>query len=299
MGLFRKKQASTPPVEETATAESLLADAQYREELREVGREQFKAMVTAQTQQFDQEVKTMMQRITAEMKAHTTRQVDGLIGRLNAEITNQINERIGEYNRVSGDAQELVAQSLSRNAQMVHEKYQQMASNLQRIVADQEVMMATVFQDSKTQVAAVQSEQAKVLEQLQASEELTRRQAGQLTQAMRQTVSSQAAKLAAVYQENISRVSETHEAQAVMLEKLTRTTQALEGQYQQLSQLLEKSISDQKAMVTQVINDNMAQIVEHYLIEALGEQSNVRAQLPSILEHMEENKQAMVEDMRL
>jgi hypothetical protein len=52
-------------------------------------------------------------------------------------------------------------------------------------------------------------------------------------------------------------------------------------------------------MVIDVINDNMSRIIEHYLIGALGEQSSLREQLPSILENLEENKQAMVDDMKL
>lgn len=299
MALFRKKKAKKQPVDETAIAEEVFAEVRYREELRELGRKQFKELVATQADGLGQDIEAMMQRVATDMRAHTTRQMDALVGRLNAEITNQINNRIREYSRVSTEAQELVAQSLSRNAQMVHEKYQQMAANLQRIVADQEVMMATVFQDGKTQVSAVQSEQTRVLEQLKETEAMTRRQAEQLTQALRQTVSSQATRLNAVYQENLDQVKKTRESQDATLDSLKKTTEALEEQYQQLRELLESSVAKQKEMVTQTINDNMAQIIEHYLMGALGEQSNVRSQLPAILEYLEENKEAMVEDMRL
>jgi hypothetical protein len=43
----------------------------------------------------------------------------------------------------------------------------------------------------------------------------------------------------------------------------------------------------------------MAQIVEHYLLGALGDQFDMKAQLPSILQQLEENKQAIVDDMKL
>ena len=159
--------------------------------------------------------------------------------------------------------------------------------------------MATVFEDSKMQVAKIQSEQTQVLEQLRQNEEKTRREADELSKELRETVNEQATKLKSVYEANMASVEATRDKQASMLETLTRTTEELEGQHRQLSELLEKSIADQRAMVTEIINDNMARIVEHYLVGALGEQSNIREQMPSILERMEENKQAMMDDMKL
>lgn len=298
MALFGKKKTAARS-EDEITSDTVLADPKYREELREAGREQFKKLIDKQANHLEQEVDKMLERVATDLKVHAGRKVDALIGRLNAEITNQLNERMREYNRVSGEAQELVAQSLSRNAQMVHEKYQQLSINLQRAVADQEVMMATVFQDSKTQVANIQSEQTKILEQLRLSEEKTRREAEELSKELRETVTEQAKKLQTVYDENMSSVEETRDKQSSMLDTLTRTTKELEEQHQQLSELLDKSIAEQKAMVTEIINENMARIVEHYLVGALGEQSNIREQIPSILERMEENKQAMMDDMKL
>ncbi len=299
MGLFRKKQSGPTPEEEAQAAAQSAFDEQYREELRQIGREQFRQAISAQTAHLEQEVDAMMQRVTDDLKEYATKHLDLTIGRLNTEITKQLGERINDYTRVSGEAQELVTQSLTRNTQQVYEKYQQMSANLQQVVSSQEVQMVTVFQDNKSRVAAMQSEQERILQSLRESEEKTRAAAEQMTQAVRQNVSSQATKLTAVYQENLDRVVQTRDAQAAMLETLTQSTQALQGQYQQLAQLLDKSIADQKAMVAELINDNMSRIVEHYLVGALGEQSDLRAQLPSILRQMEEHKQDMVEDMKL
>lgn len=298
MGLFRSKKSSTSSTD-SAVEIDILADKDYRKELREVGRQQFRRIIVAQAAHMEHEVDIMLQRVTADLKIHTARRVDALIGRLNAEIANQINERIKEYNRVTGESQELVATSLNRNAQMVHEKYQELSTSLERAIANQEVMMATVFQDNKAQVSAIQSEQSKVLERLRESEATTSEQAEELAEKLRQTVTAQADKLDAIYQENMASVETTRDRQAAMLENLSRTTKSLEAQYEQLSELLETSIAEQKTMVADTINDHMARIVEHYLIGALGEQSNIREQLPSIIERMEENKQAMVDDMKL
>lgn len=43
----------------------------------------------------------------------------------------------------------------------------------------------------------------------------------------------------------------------------------------------------------------MAQIIEHYLLETLGQQFDLKAQLPYIIEQMEANKKDMIEDMQL
>lgn len=298
MGIFGKKPAKQSSANKAVDFEAVL-DPQYKEELRQIGREHFKELLSAQTGRLERDITAMTQQVASDLKIHMTRKLDSMINILNDEIANQLKERLREHDRVANEAQEQVGESLSRNAQMVHEKYQQLSINLQRVVADQEVMMATVFEDSKSQVSAAQAEQTRVLEQLRSSEEKTRQQADELMQTLRQTISSQASQLSQVYDENISMVAATRDSQTSMLENLTRTTKALEDQHQQLSQLLDKSIADQKAMVADVINDNMSRIVEHYLIGALGEKSNLREQLPTILEQMEEHKKAMAEDMRL
>lgn len=298
MGLFSNKKSEDDAVDE-ALSSVTLADSEYREELRDIGREHFKDIIEEQTDHLEQEVDSMMERVSADVKAYATKRIDALMGRLNADITNQLNDRITEYNRVSAESQELVAQSLARNAQMVHEKFQQMSVAMQQAVANQEVMMATVFQESKTQASAIQAEQSKILEQLRQSEATTRDQNEQLTQSLQKAVNDQATKLDAIYQENMATVEATKEAQVAALEKLKVSTASLEAHNQQLSELLDKSIANQKAMVIELINDNMSRIIEHYLIGALGEQSSLREQLPSILENMEENKQAMVDDMKL
>lgn len=43
----------------------------------------------------------------------------------------------------------------------------------------------------------------------------------------------------------------------------------------------------------------MARIVENYLVAAIGEQYNLKSQLPSIIKQLEENKQAIVDDIKL
>lgn len=297
MGLFQKGTAEDAANGDAAA--STLMNAQYVEELRTIGRERIKELIDKQAENLGSEVESMIQNVASDVKSYAGKRVDALMGRLNAEITNQLNDRINEYNRVSAESQELVAQSLAGNAQIVHEKFQQLSMSMQQVVANQEVMMATVFQENKTQASAIQAEQSKILDQLRHSEASTRQQADELSRSLSNMISEQAAKLDSVYQENISAVETTRTAQAAMLENLKATTDRLSSHYQQLDELLETSIANQKAMVIDVINDNMSRIIEHYLIGALGEQSSLREQLPSIMQNLEENKQSMSDDMKL
>lgn len=89
------------------------------------------------------------------------------------------------------------------------------------------------------------------------------------------------------------------DAQKLALESLNRSAQALQEQQQQLGVMLQKGIADQQALMTSAFEQNMARIIEHYLLGALGDQFDFKAQLPSIIKQMESNKQAIVDDMKL
>lgn len=304
MGLFkRKKQQSTaqqlPTEEDVAEVAQELFDEQYREDLRQVGRDHFRKLIDDQSERLGREIDETMRQVSIDLREYLQKQLEITISRVNKDITEQLNERISDFTRVSGEAQELVTQSLSRNAQLVYEKYQKMATNLQQIVASQEVMMVTVFQDNKTNVSNAQAEQTKMLESIRQSAAMARQQSDQLGQVLRQNASTQAMKLGEIYRDSIDNVQKTHSSQEEMLVALQQSIKALNSHYRQLSDLLDKSIADQKTMMADAINQNMARIVEHYLMDALGEQSNLRNELPAILERLEENKQAMKDDMQL
>src|SRR5690606_37836110 len=126
----------------------------------------------------------------------------------------------------------------------------------------------------KTQMANVQSQQEKVLEELRETASITRKEAEELSRALTSTVNEQSTRLKTVFEENMTSVELTREKQSAMLDTLHRTTQELEEQYRQLRELLDTSIEHQKTMIAETINENMARIVEHYLIGALGEQSS-------------------------
>ena len=301
MGLFSNKQGSKqqPSEEEVVDIAKEIFDQEYREELRQAGRDHFKKLLHDSTTTLKDDVDATMQQVAIDLKEYMTRQLDVNIANINAEITNQMNERISEFNRVSAEAEELVAQSMSRNAQAVYEKYQQLSASLQQTIASQEVTMVTIFQDGKARLTAAQNEQDKLVNELRETTESSRQKTEELTKRIQEAVEEQDSQLNNVYKENLQRVEVTKDSQAKTLETLQASADALQKQHEQLSELLDKSVADQKAMLIELINDNMARIIEHYLIGALGEQSDLKTQLPSILAQLEQNKQAMVEDMKL
>lgn len=121
----------------------------------------------------------------------------------------------------------------------------------------------------------------------------------QLSDTLKQSIASQETNFTAVAKENNDRITTMKDSQDAALELLNKSAQALQEQYQQLRTMLQKNIVDQENMILSAFEDNMAQIVEHYLLGALGDQFDLKAQLPSIIKQLEENKQAMSDDMKL
>ena len=296
MGLFKKQKKQTT---EPADVVEQVFDAEYRNELRQLGREHFKELIEAGSSNLRGDIDAITEQMTGALRRHMASQLDLAITRVNNEISNQFKEQMNEFNRVSRESQDLVVQSLSRNAQSVHEKYQQMSSGLQQVVASQEVMMVGVFQENKNRINAVQAEQEKALETINESANRVRQRSDQLSDDLERTVADQSNQLTEIYKRNLERLEQSGQAQTQALEALATSNQELKRQHQELRQLVDESVANQKAMLTDLINDNMARIVEHYVVGALGEQSDLSEQLPSIIQRLEENKQAMSDDMRL
>lgn len=297
MGLFKKKR-QVKKLEPVEVAEQVF-DEQYREELRQLGRDHFKKLLVDNSAGIKQDVDAVLAQLTATLRRHMASQLDLAITRVNNDISNSIKEQMIEYNRVSGEAQELVVQSLSRNAQAVHEKYQQMSSNLQQVVASQEVMMVGVFQDNQSRVATIQSEQDKLLAELRTNMEEAKRQSDEAMRQLKQSSEEQLRTLQELYGQATGGASQMKQSQEQAISQLEQSVASLEEQHQRLQQMIDESIAKQKTMAAELVNEHMARIVEHYVIGALGERSDVAKDLPNILEKMQENKQAMMDDLSL
>jgi hypothetical protein len=121
----------------------------------------------------------------------------------------------------------------------------------------------------------------------------------QLSDTVQARLGEQEAALNGVIEENKARIVAMKGAQDTALEALTHSTEILRKQQEILTTSLQKNIAEQQELIIGIFEKNMAQIVEHYLLGALGDQFDLKAQLPSIIKQMEENKKAIVDDMKL
>lgn len=120
-----------------------------------------------------------------------------------------------------------------------------------------------------------------------------------LNTALQQNIAAQQAAIGTMFDDNKSQIEAMKSAQSTALQSLNNTVAALQEQQQQLIAALQKNIASQEALIIGSFEQNMAQVVEHYLLGALGDQFDLKAQLPSIIQQMEQNKQVMMDDMKL
>jgi hypothetical protein len=89
------------------------------------------------------------------------------------------------------------------------------------------------------------------------------------------------------------------EAQELALGSLQKTAKEVEEQRVALAVALKKDVAEREVALLKVYEDNMAQIVEHYVLLSLGDQFDLKSQLPYIIGQMEANKKDIIGDMRL
>lgn len=146
---------------------------------------------------------------------------------------------------------------------------------------------------------SVQAAQDQAIQSLTQSIQSLEAQHAKLSEALEKNLTDRDAMIGKSFDESMARVAEIKEAQERAVQSLNHSIQALDEQHRQLSAAMQKNIANQEAVMINVFEENMAQVVEHYLLGALGDQYDLKAQLPSIIQQMETNKQAMVDDLKL
>lgn len=116
---------------------------------------------------------------------------------------------------------------------------------------------------------------------------------------LQKNVADQKVTLTNVFEENKVRIAQMKEAQDLALKSLNDSAEALKTQYAEINDTLKNNVANQEAVLVSAFENNMGKIIEHYLLGALGDQYDLKAQLPSIIHQMDENKQAIVDDMKL
>jgi len=105
--------------------------------------------------------------------------------------------------------------------------------------------------------------------------------------------------LAKVTAANQARLDAIKTEQDGAIHTLAQTVEQLKIQQEQLGASLKASVEAQEKQLVAGFEDNMARIIENYLLTALGDQYDLKAQLPAILKQMDAQKDAIAEDIRL
>ncbi len=89
-----------------------------------------------------------------------------------------------------------------------------------------------------------------------------------------------------------------NDAKQLAIESIDKTRTAIEQQREVLSQELRKELEDEKARYLARFEKNMAEIINHYVLAAVGDQVSIDDQLEYILNDLEANKQEILDDIK-
>lgn len=88
------------------------------------------------------------------------------------------------------------------------------------------------------------------------------------------------------------------DAKQLALDSINKTQEAIEEQRQMMGAQLLQEIENEKQRLVKRFEDNMADIVNHYVLLAIGDQIDLNDQLEFILSDLEANKEAMIKDLQ-
>jgi len=114
----------------------------------------------------------------------------------------------------------------------------------------------------------------------------------QLNEYMRGEITRELKEAFANYQSAIT------DAKQQAVESIEKTKTAIDEERKSLVAQLEKEVAEEKVRRVQQFEARMAQVINHYLLAAIGNQVDLSDQLEYILSELETNKAAIVEDIR-
>lgn len=87
------------------------------------------------------------------------------------------------------------------------------------------------------------------------------------------------------------------DAKQLAIDSIQKTNQAIEQQRQVLGEQVRQQIEAEKTQLIKRFEENMASIINHYIMLAVGDQINLSDQLEFILGELAANRQAILEDI--
>lgn len=113
----------------------------------------------------------------------------------------------------------------------------------------------------------------------------------QLNEYMKTEIASKLKEEFKKYEESIM------DAKEMAIESIQKTNAAIDEQRALLGQAVQKEIVAEKQQLVQRFEQNMTDIINHYVISAIGNQIDLNDQLEYILADLQANKQAIIEDI--
>ncbi len=113
----------------------------------------------------------------------------------------------------------------------------------------------------------------------------------QLNEFMKNEITKKLLEEFAKYEESID------DAKQLAIQSINKTQEAIEEQRKMMSSQLSQELANEKARLVKRFEDNMADIVNHYVLAAIGDQIDLNDQLEFILADLEVNKEAIIRDI--
>lgn len=102
-----------------------------------------------------------------------------------------------------------------------------------------------------------------------------------------------------VLKEEFSKYEESiNDAKQLAIDSIQKTQSTIEQQRQLMTQQLAEQLGAEKSRTIARFESHMADVVNHYIMTAIGNQIDLTDQLEYILNDIEDNKDAIIEDIR-
>ncbi|MBL8121145.1 hypothetical protein JNM87_00135 [Candidatus Saccharibacteria bacterium] len=88
-----------------------------------------------------------------------------------------------------------------------------------------------------------------------------------------------------------------NDAKQLAVDSIQKTNSAIDEQRQLLGQEVQKQILAEKQQLVERFEQNMTDIVNHYVLAAIGDQIDLNDQLEYILADLEANREAIIQDI--
>jgi translation initiation factor 6 (eIF-6) len=88
------------------------------------------------------------------------------------------------------------------------------------------------------------------------------------------------------------------DAKQLAVESIEKTKTTIDEERQALVAQLAKEVTEEKERRIKLFEERMGKVINHYVLEAVGNQIDLNDQLEYILTELETHKQAIVEDVR-